>query len=116
MEPKYTKEDFYGEEDTTRCVHDKDGLLGATLAKLVFKLTSPENSTKSTIWTDTLALSIDAFLLTYRSFTTPDVLVDCLAARYVVIYLNADNQVRTSRSYRIICCTISSVHAVEQMD
>eukprot|EP01127_Copromyxa_protea_P004261 TRINITY_DN14141_c0_g1_i1.p1 TRINITY_DN14141_c0_g1~~TRINITY_DN14141_c0_g1_i1.p1 ORF type:complete len:872 (+),score=176.95 TRINITY_DN14141_c0_g1_i1:29-2617(+) len=67
---KYTKADFYGDEDVTRCVYDKDGLLGATLPKLVLKLTSPENT-----------ISIDAFLLTYRSFTTPDTLVECLAAR-----------------------------------
>ncbi len=85
MDLKYTKVDFYGEEDTTRCVYDKDGLLGATLPKLVFKLTSPENSTNTNQCVlTTPALSIDAFLLTYRSFTTPDELVDCLAARCVV--------------------------------
>lgn len=44
MQSNYTREDFYGEEDTTRCVFDKDGLLGATLPKLILKLTDPENS------------------------------------------------------------------------
>lgn len=44
MEHSYTKEDFYGEEDSSRVVCDKDGLLGATLPKLILKLTNPENS------------------------------------------------------------------------